>query len=224
MSKKAGEAESQIAVFEHATLRPLELRAHPGGPSLFQAQVLFRIRVQLDAALPEPSLYEYRQMVRGSGYTHRGQWTNGSWEIMQVARPGGQTQIVQPQPIPAEAFQVPGMHPSKWLEDAIIDPASSATQYFGRREALPVQSSAGTGHYSDDGYVYECERTAGIASGDAALGLRVSLMLQFKGVVVRFDKPPHAADRKIVATVAEQQWNYACDSKIGSLVPFIAVE
>jgi hypothetical protein len=101
---------------------------------------------------------------------------------------------------------------------------SATVQHFGHREALPVQSPMGSGHYSEDGYVYECERTAGIEAGDAALGLRVSVMMQFKGVVVRFDKPPNTPGRKIVTSVAEQQWNYACDCKIGSLSPFIAVE
>jgi hypothetical protein len=224
MSEKSSEADQHIAAFEHVTLRPLQLQAHPQEPARFQAQVVFSVRLRIDPNVGDPALYEYRQMVRGSGYTHRGQWVNGSWEVMQVSRPGDQVQIVQPQPIASAAFQIPDIHPSRWREDAIVDPASPTVQRFGHREALPIQSPMGTGRYSDDGYVYECERTAGIEAGEAALGLRVSVMIQFKGVVVRFDKPPNTPGRRIVASIAEQQWNYACDSKIGSLTPFIAVE
>jgi hypothetical protein len=226
MSGRHKELDPRVVVFEHTTLKPLALQAHPHDAGKLQARLAFRVHLHLDIALPDPALYEYRQAVRGSGYTHRGQWHNGVWQAIQTRHPGGGMQIVQPEPIAPSLFSIAtvgakGLHASRWSEDGMLH--QGALQHFGHRGATFEASDAGSERYFDHDRQYESERSCGVDGVDLVLGLRVSLRLQFKGSVVRFDKPPGTPDRRVVEEIVEKEWAYVCDATVGSVAPLIVV-
>jgi hypothetical protein len=217
-------AFSPVEAFDVLRLQELDLRALPGSPGKARMLARFVVRIRLSAKLVDPRLYEYRQMIRGGGFIHEGTWgPDGLWRLKHTSGPA--PVVVAPELIPANAFQIPGLPegllPHTWKEDGLITAAGNL--FYGHRGNPPAPPGTGRDEYSADGRSYLCEDFPGLEQLSAPQGLLVNLQISFKGVVVRFDKPPGAPGRKIVEQVAEKNWSFGASRRVRTSSPLRVV-
>jgi hypothetical protein len=222
-------AFAPIVKLDHHTILPMDMRQHPTTPHKYQMKATFQVHLELNSKLEDPSLYEYRQEIRGSGFLQQGEWVGGLWRPKRIpARPGSPLVIAPPIPIPPDTFPIPGVPGvpkgllPNWKEDGIVD--GSVTRLYGHRPADFVNGLE-QDKYSPDklnGHSYLLGDQPGL-DGDKIEGLRVFLNMEFIGSVVRFDKMPGVPGRKIIETVAKRNWSYSCERKIKRVSPLNAV-
>ncbi len=201
--------------FLHTTVLPMEMRPHPTRRGRFEMAAYFTIDLKLNPKLPDPSLYEYRQEIRGSAFIREGAWSGETWT------PTGASHQVPP-----TAFPVPGLPPGLqrfWKEDGIVDPVGD--RFYGHRENGYYRLGAERDEYvggplTGDQYI-GADRPG--LEGDLVVGQRVSLSMDFIGSVVRFDKPPGEKGRRIVETVAKRHWSYDCARTVKFDSPLVPV-
>src|SRR5688572_15192892 len=86
-----------IIRFLRVPILPMEMRPHPAISGPFEMVAYFTIDLQLNPKLPDPSLYEYREEIKGSGSFQQGAWSGETWTPRGPVRP-----------IPFTAFPIPG--------------------------------------------------------------------------------------------------------------------
>lgn len=204
---------SPILSFFHIPIRPMEML--PGlAPGTFEMAGVFQVHLTLNPDLPDPTLYEYRQMIKGTAFQQMGDWDGERW------RPRGLPRSV------AHAFKIPGPFPglqSFWTEDGVTD--AIANRHYGHRENGNHADGLEVDRYTPgplDGYKYTAGDRPGL-EGPIHVGERTSLRLEFLGTVVRFDKSVGNSSRKIVETVAERRWSYSCERTVKIDVPLVPV-
>ena len=211
--------------FHHHVILPMEMRPHPSAPGMFQMKAVFQVDLGFNKKLSDPSLYEYRQEIRGNGYTQRGEWVGSVWHArVPPLRPGLPALPSPPIPVDPKAFPVPGPPEEGlrhyWKEDGVV--RGGHTLSYGHRGNPPYSSGSEKDIYTDGGYRYECGDQPGL-DGNVVLGLTVYLHLEFIGSVVRFDRKPGTPGRKIVETVAKKEWSFDCLRRIKQIRPLVAV-
>ena len=211
--------------FHQHVIMPMDLRRHPTKSGTFEMKAVFNVDVSFNRKLSDPTLYEYRQEIRGSGYTQRGEWVGGVWHgRVPPPRPGLPPLLTAPIPINPTDFPIPGPPEDGlrgyWKEDGVV--RNGQTLRYGHRTNPPFSSGVEKDIYSHSGYQYEFGDQPGV-DGPIVLGAAVFLHIEFIGSVVRFDRVPGTPGRKIVETVAKKQWSFGCLRKIKSISPLIAV-
>ncbi|MDQ3684839.1 MAG: hypothetical protein M3430_04465, partial [Acidobacteriota bacterium] len=116
-----------IVKFDHHTILPMDMRQHPTASANYQMKATFQVHLELNSKLDDPSLYEYRQEIRGGGFMQQGEWVGGGslWRARQIPHPGGSFIVAPPVPIPPDTFPIPGIPkgllPNAWKEDGVTD-------------------------------------------------------------------------------------------------------
>jgi hypothetical protein len=203
-----------ILSFHRVPILPMEMR--PGGPGMFAMTGVFQIHLQLNPALPDPTLYEYRQSIRGSAFRLNGAWTDGVWASTGIL-----------QMVSRYAFPIPGMpgglDPVYFAEDGISDSASG-NRHYGHRENGNHRRGSEIDEYKPgtlNGYSYMCSDRPGL-EGPIVIGQRTTLKMDFVGEVVLFVKPV-GSPRKILRTIAKRTWSYQCTRTVVSASPLVTV-
>lgn len=223
-------AFTPVIKFDHHTILSMDMRQHPTLPGKYQMKATFQVHLDLNSKLDDPSLYEYRQEIRGGGFMQQGEWVGGLWRAKQITpRPGGPFIVAPPIPIPPATFPIPGtpsepgLLPNKWKEDGIVE--GGVTRLYGHRPADFEKGLEKDKYFPDklNGHSYHLGDQPGL-DGDKIEGLRVVLHMEFIGSVVKFDKKPGVLGRKIVEPlVAKRTWSYSCERKIKQVSPLVAV-
>lgn len=205
-----------VLSFYHIPIRPMEMLPGPT-PGTFEMAAVFQVHLTLNPDLADPTLYEYRQMIRGSAFQQDGDWDGERWRPRGLPKPVGSRFIIPGTPgVPAGLL-------TTWKEDGVT--AATGTRLYGHRENGNFSDGLEVDRYTPgplDGYKYTAGDRPGL-EGLIRIGQRTSLKIEFLGTVVRFDKAVGNSSRRIVETVAERKWSYNCERTVKIDVPLVPV-
>ncbi|MPZ32194.1 MAG: hypothetical protein GEV13_14560 [Rhodospirillales bacterium] len=213
-----------IKAFRPLVTQPLVLIDNPFLPGHHMFQAAFQIHLKLNPDLANPGLYEYRQLISGGLRFQPG--PTGAWQSYPPTH--WQIPPSSPSSLAFGATALPiGLYEGAWKEDGIVGPPD---RFYGHRDKRAFPSSGGErDEYrlrQRDGHEYFLGDRPSISANPfkggtfvVAEGMRIKYNLWFRGLVVRFDKPPSSSNRKILEVVKTINWGLQFDKTVTQVTP-----